>query len=152
MSRCQGQPQGQIHGSWWDIAKVLSADAKAAENDAALQAALDSYKTTIDALFEMTDEQKQAWSVIGGICNTNWDVDHPMTKVADGVFESGVLALNEGEEFKVRQGASWTVNFGSNGAIDGPNCVVETTGNYKVRLTILSETSRMALPVLRYRA
>ena len=38
-----GIPQGQIHGSWWDIAKVLGADAKAAASDADLQAALDAY-------------------------------------------------------------------------------------------------------------
>ena len=29
-----GIPQGQIHGSWWDIAKVLGAEAKAAADDA----------------------------------------------------------------------------------------------------------------------
>ena len=35
-----GQPQGQIHGSWWDIAKLLGADAKNAADEAALQLSL----------------------------------------------------------------------------------------------------------------
>ena len=134
-----GQPQGQIHGSWWDIAKVLGADAKAAKSDADLQTALEEYKAAIDALFQMTEEQKKAWSVIGGICGTAWDTDHPMTKVSDGVWESAALALNAGEEFKLRQGAAWDVQVGANGAVKTPevepaNITVETTGKYVIRL------------------
>ena len=134
-----GQPQGQIHGSWWDIAKVLGADAKAATSDADLQTALDTYKTTIDALFTMTDEQKQAWSVIGGICGTSWDTDFPMTKQEDGTFLSEALQLNAEESLKVRQGASWDVSYGASEgqyATDDGNLKVETTGTYYVKLTL----------------
>jgi arabinogalactan oligomer/maltooligosaccharide transport system substrate-binding protein len=46
-------PQGQIHGSWWDIAKVIGEDVKAATDDAGLQAALDNYFNKISALFEL---------------------------------------------------------------------------------------------------
>ncbi len=131
-----GQPQGQIHGSWWDIAKVLGADAKAAKNDADLQTALDEYKAAIDGLLKMTDEQKTAWGVIGGICGTSWDTDLPMTKKSDTVWESEPLDLNAGEEFKVRQGASWDVQCGLEGMGANPsNIVVETTGKFIVRLT-----------------
>ena len=136
-----GQPQGQIYGYWWDIAKVLGEDAKAAESAADLQASLDAYDFAINGLFQMTEEQKKAWSVIGNICGTNWDTDFAMTSKGGNVFESNVLALKAGEEFKCRQGASWAVNFGSDGKLDGINCVVETSGNYIVRLTIHSETS-----------
>ncbi|MCF0136625.1 MAG: extracellular solute-binding protein, partial [Lachnospiraceae bacterium] len=45
-------PQGQIHGSWWDLAKVIGDDIKAATDDAGLQAALDNYEAKINALFE----------------------------------------------------------------------------------------------------
>ena len=128
-----GQPQGQIHGSWWDIAKVLGADAKNATSDADLQAALEAYKTTIDGLFAMTEEQKNAWGVIGGICGTSWDTDFAMTEVSEGVYESSPLELKAGEEFKVRQGASWDVNFGVE--FNGANIVVEADGTYIVRLT-----------------
>ncbi len=140
-----GQPQGQIHGSWWDIAKVLGADAKAAASEADLKAALETYKATIDGLLTMSDEQKLAWSVIGSICGTNWDTDLPMTANGDNVWESEVLALNAGEEFKVRQGASWDVNFGVGGVAGGDNIVVEAAGNYIVRLTYDGTTANVEL-------
>ena len=127
-----GVPQGQIHGSWWDIAKVLGADAKAAKSEADLKAALEAYQTTIDGLFSMTDEQKNAWSVIGNICNTNWDTDFAMTEDPAGTYTSDVLELKAGQEFKVRQGASWDVNFGVE--FNGANVVVEADGKYKVQL------------------
>ena len=125
-------PQGQIHGAWWDIAKVLGADAKAATSDADLQTALTEYKAAIDALLTMTDEQKNAWGVIGGICGTSWDTDFPMTEGPDGTYTSEPLELKAGEEFKVRQGASWDVNFGVE--FNGANIVVEADGTYKVQL------------------
>ena len=104
--------QGQVHGSWWDIAKVITDDVKAATDDAGLKAALDNYYNKIAALFTMTQEEKEAWSVIGTICGTNWDTDIPMHETEKGVFESDPLELKAKEEFKVRQGASWDVNYG----------------------------------------
>jgi len=46
-------PQGQIHGSWWDIAKVIGDDVKAATDEAGLQAALDNYYDKIASLFTL---------------------------------------------------------------------------------------------------
>ena len=127
-----GIPQGQIHGGWWDIAKVLGADAKNAASEDDLKAALVSYQTAIDGLLSMTEEQKNAWGVIGGICGTNWDTDFAMTEGPDGTYTSDVLELKAGEEFKVRQGASWDVNFGVE--FNGANIVVEADGKYQVQL------------------
>ena len=42
-----GRPQGQVAGSWWDIVRVLGAEAKRAKDDAELQAALDRYNSDI---------------------------------------------------------------------------------------------------------
>ena len=127
-----GQPQGQIHGAWWDIAKVLGADAKNAKIDADLQAALDAYDAAIAGVLSMSDEEKNAWGVIGGICGTAWDTDFPMTEGPDGTYTSEPLNLKAGEEFKVRQGAAWDVNFGV--TFNGANIVVEADGTYKVQL------------------
>ncbi len=135
------QPQGNIHGSWWDIAKVLGSESRTANTDADLQLALDTYTATIEALFQKTDEELAAWSVIGTVNGTNWDTDLPMTEKSAGVYESAVYDFAAGNEFKCRQGGSWTVNFGADGKIDGANYVVETAGKYFVRLTIHSETS-----------
>ncbi|MBQ8579836.1 MAG: extracellular solute-binding protein [Oscillospiraceae bacterium] len=140
-----GQPQGQIHGSWWDIAKLLGAEAKAAASDADLQKALKDYEDAAKAVLSMTDDQKTAWSVIGSICGTNWDTDFAMTEDPAGTFTSDVLALKAGEEFKVRQGASWDVNYGANGEAGGANIVVEADGNYKVQLVINGDTATVAL-------
>ena len=68
-----------------------------------------------------------------------------MNPVSEGVWESDVLALEAGKEFKVRQGASWDVNFGVGGAPNGGNIVVETTGNYKVRFTYDGTTATIEL-------
>ena len=46
-------PQGQIHGSWWDVAKVIGDDVKAAQDEAGLQAALDNYRDKIASLFNL---------------------------------------------------------------------------------------------------
>ena len=127
-----GQPQGQIHGSWWDIAKVLGADAKNATSDGDLQTALDNYTAAITAVLSMSEEEKNAWGVIGGICGTSWDIDFPMTEGPAGTYTSEPLELHAGEEFKVRQGASWDVNFGVE--FNGANIAVEADGTYQVVL------------------
>ena len=61
------------------------------------------------------------------------------------MFESEPLELKAGEEFKVRQGASWDVNYGADGTIGGPNVVVEVDGTYIVRLTIDGEVGTIEL-------
>lgn len=127
-----GVPQGQIHGSWWDITKVLGADAKNAASEDDLKTALDNYTAAVESLFQMTDEQKNAWSVIGSLCGTNWDTDFTMTEGPDGTYTSEVLELKAGDEFKVRQGASWDVNFGVE--FNGANIVVEADGKYQIQL------------------
>ncbi len=124
--------QGQIHGAWWDIAKVLGAEAKAAKSDADLQTALDNYTKAVGDVLTMTDEQKEAWGVIGNICGTSWDVDFAMTKVDDTTWKSEVLELHAGEELKTRQGAAWDVNVGV--TYNGANVVVEADGQYIVQL------------------
>lgn len=132
-------PQGQIHGSWWDIAKVIGDDVKAAKDDAGLQAALDNYSAKINALFNMSDEEKNAFTVIGSINGDGWSVDIPMTKVSEGVWETETLTLTAGEEFKCRQGKSWDVAYPSS------NFVVETSGSYVIRLTVTGDSGTVEL-------
>ena len=146
-----GVPQGQIHGSWWDLAKVLGADAKNAADDAALQAALVTYETAINALLNMSEEEKLAWGAIGNINGTSWDTDNAMTKVEDGVWESDVIVFTAGQEFKLRRGADWNFQIGVTNGNTGENdtgyyvrmqasdpepgnIAVEVTGSYKIRL------------------
>ena len=46
-------PQGQIHGSWWDLAKVIGDEVREAQDDAGLQKALDNYEEKMAALFNL---------------------------------------------------------------------------------------------------
>lgn len=134
-----GVPQGQIHGSWWDLAKALGASAKAATSEEDLKTALSDYENAVQALFSMSDEQKNAWSLIGSICGTMWDTDISMTKIDDTTWESDAIELNAGEEFKIRKGAAWDVQVGADGVMKTPevepaNIVVETSGKFVVQM------------------
>ena len=135
-------PQGQIHGSWWDIAKVYATAAKEATSDDDLKAALQSYENSIQSLFSMSAEEREAFTVIGSINGDGWSVDLPMTKQDDGTWLTDeAYAMDAGVEFKVRQGKAWDVAYG----VDGNNFVVETAGTYKVKLTLNGEEGTVEL-------
>ncbi len=138
--------QGSIHGSWWDIAKLLATNAKEASSDADLQSALEEYETTIQALFSMSDEEMKAFSLIGSFGGYNWDTDVPMTEGPEGTW-TAEQEFKAGDEFKIRQGASWDVNFGADGAADGANVVIEADGTYVVTLVYDSAAGTATLTV-----
>ena len=134
------RPQGQIHGSWWDIAKVIATSIK---EGTAIDVALSDYQKSMEALFTMSDDVLNAWTVIGTIGGSNWTDDLPMTEQEDGTWKSNeAYAIGDSDEFKVRQGKSWTNNFGMNDdgtpAPDGPNANLAklgaAAGNYYIVL------------------
>ena len=120
-------PQGQIHGSWWDIAKVIADDVKAATDEAGLQAALDNYHDKIAGLFNLSEEVKNGWTVIGTVNGSNWNEDFTMIKNANGEWMSPAYTMTAGTEFKVRQGLSW------DNAFPAANYVVEADGTYVIK-------------------
>ncbi len=129
-------PQPNIHGSWWDIAKVIATDIKTSDgSEAALKAALQKYEDSIAAVFEMSDDVKNAWTVIGNIGDSNWDVDFPMTADGDVWTSNDAFAMTAASsEFKVRQGKSWDVNYGADATLNGDNIKPEADGTYYVQL------------------
>jgi arabinogalactan oligomer/maltooligosaccharide transport system substrate-binding protein len=136
-------PQGQIHGSWWDTSKAIGEDVQNSDgSDAQLQAALDTYKSKIDGIFTMSDEVKNAFTVIGAVGGSMWDKDFPMTETAPGVWKSNdKFDLKAGDELKCRQGLSWDVSFGNG----GDNFKVEKDGNYTIVLTLDGDTGNVSL-------
>ncbi len=132
------KPQGNVHGSWWDISKAIGAGIKESTGtDEELKNILQKYYDDCNAVFNMTSDEKSAMSVIGALCGTNWDTDFAMTRTAEAgapTYYSEALELKAGNELKVRQGGSWDVNFGADGEINGPNLVVEADGYYFVKL------------------
>ncbi len=142
--------QGQIHGSWWDIAKVIGDDVQAAEDEAGLQGALDSYYDKIAGLFTLSDDVKYGYTVIGmyneadGFFFTDysdgketWTADLAMVKGEDGIWRTEAYAIPAGTEFKVRQGRSWDV------AYPGDNFKVEADGTYIIAFDEAAEEVRL---------
>ena len=138
-------PQGNIAGVYWDNASALGAVAKNAANEAELQTGLDNYKAAIDAYLSLTPEQREAFTVIGGIKNTGWGTDFEMKQDPAGTWTSvEAFDLNAGDEFKVRQGMDWKVAYGDNASnadtsvptSDKANYKVETAGKYYIQLVL----------------
>ncbi len=130
-------PQGQIHGSWWDIGKVYATTARTATTDQELLDALAAYQSSIEALISMPVDEKEAFTVIGAFAGTNWDTDIAMVQNPEGTWYSDVIDFAAGDEFQVRQGKSWDVQFGAvgdDGLSTKNNFVVETAGKYFVKL------------------
>ncbi len=54
-------PQPNIHGSWWDIAKVITTDIRESDgSDEALKAALQKYEDSLSAVFNTTGTESAA--------------------------------------------------------------------------------------------
>ena len=142
-------PQGQIHGSWWNISKVIADDVKAATDDAGLQQALDNYKEKIDALFSLN-----GYILVGVWCD--WDnsntayqmeqADSLLTITLD-VPENGYMGG------RIVPAGKWDTDFGysqvtegkdlldpaqdpANGGNNDNNIVFAAPGNYTVTLDI----------------
>lgn len=132
-------PQGNIHGSWWDIARQLGIEAQSASNDEDLRDSLDKYDEEIHNLFK---EKVKTWSLIGDLMDSNWAYDFPMHQVSPGVWETDVLTLAYGNMFRLRYGGSWEYQIGANGKvkwdkinmIDPESVVSEVDGKYIIRL------------------
>ena len=125
------RPQGQIHGSWWDIAKVIATSLK---EGMAIETALANYQTSMEALFTMSDEVLKAWTVVGTIGDSEWGkIDLVMIEQEDGTWKSEVAyEIGDTDEFKVRQGKSWDNNYGMNddgsAAFNGANVTLAKLG------------------------
>jgi arabinogalactan oligomer/maltooligosaccharide transport system substrate-binding protein len=135
-------PQGQIHGSWWDIAKLLGVVAETATTDEELQAGLDDYQNSINGLFTMDESTLNAFTIIGAFGGYNWDTDVAMTEDPAGTW-TATVDFKAGDEFKVRQGLSWDVNFGADGVAGGDNVVIDADGTYLVTLVYDGENATL---------
>ena len=127
-------PQGQIHGSWWDIAKVIATDVKATDgSDAQLQAALDAYAAKLADIFEV-----HPWGIVGSMAASNWSTNIEMTQNANGTWEI-TYEFAQNDEFKVRCGGDWdtfntlalTLPTGME-QLSGGNIKVNVAGAYKL--------------------
>ncbi len=127
--------QGQIHGSWWDISKVVGTSLKTAgTDDDSIKAVLQTYKDAVDGVLKMSPAEKRAWTVVGSIAeetDVSWNTDLAMTEDPTNTWTSRAVTLTEGDEFKVRMGKSWDLSVGR----DGGNFKVtaEEAGSKKIK-------------------
>lgn len=132
--------QGQISGGWWDIAKAIATNVENATDEKGLQDALDIYKEALAGIIDMPEDEATAMTVIGAIAGTNWDTDFEMTQKPEGTwYTTEPIELKKGDEFKVRMGKSWDVNFGADNKLNGPNVVVEEDGWYFIKVVVNAE-------------
>lgn len=146
--------QGNISGAWWDIAKVIPANLKDSDGtDDGFKACLQQYQDACAAVCNMTSDEKSVWSAIGTLGGTNWDTDFDMKRAAsDGdavFFTAEPIAMKAGEEYKVRQGHSWDVNFGVDGARDGANIVCDEDGYFFVKLVPAADNSTATVELVK---
>ncbi len=154
-------PQGNIHGGWWDIAKLLGTASKEAKSEKDLQDALDTYDASIDKFERMTEEEMSAFGIVGAIASLagvkenlcagqtewkDWNTDLAMNKSEDGLTWTSVVpvVLAVGDAFQVRQGQAWDVQYGAIGddgystkdnfAIDASNA-----GTYYIKLVLVKD-------------
>ena len=140
-----GIPQGQIEGMWWDTAKVLGAAAKAATSETDMQTALTNYDKAIEEFLKLPPEVRRAWTVIGNVGGANWDTDFTMTEGPENTWTSVAIEMKAGQMFKVRQGLSWTNNYGAEGKFNSSdNILVEADGTYQVVFVWDGDTSHDA--------
>lgn len=132
------EPQRPVHDNWWVIAGGLAEKAMFANTDEDIKRALNSYEGEITDLIQISESE--SWSVIGDIMGTLWDQDFFLKFKGSNVYESDTLALYQGQEFKIRKGKNWAVNFGPEGYNSVTNFVVEESGNYVVRITVISDS------------
>lgn len=137
-----GTPQGQIDGSWWDIAKVIGTGAKEAalDDEVALKAVLDKYDADITAVINKDDSDANRWTVIGAINGDSWTKDIDMKEKPAGTWTTSVLYLTENTQFKVRKGQKWGEDTGATVAgseyvitLEGGNAQITTTGLYLIQ-------------------
>ena len=79
-------------------------------------------------MFTISDDVKNAFTVIGSINGDGWTLDLPMTQDGDIWTSDEAYSMDAGTEFKCRQGKAWDVSYPAD------NFVVEAAGTYKVQL------------------
>ena len=134
--------QGQIHGSWWDVSKVVGSSLQTADGtDEAIQKVLDTYKAALDEIINASPEAKRAFTVIGNFATAptdgwaSWSSDLAMNENPTNTWTSPAITLAVGDSFKCRQGKSWDVCYGRGDDKDGNTVIKEgEAGSKKIQL------------------
>lgn len=124
---------GSVWGNWNDSV-VLARDGKQDPETAMKEGAAKIRALIANPLTGMVNIPGSYQAAAG--CSGDWQPDcaaTQMTKGDDGLWRSGPFTLPAGDyEYKVALDGSWTTNYGSDGAQDGPNYKLSLTAETKV--------------------
>jgi hypothetical protein len=96
----------------------------------------DEIETVLRKFKPLEDESAaDTWSLIGTICDTNWEKDFPMVETKPGVWTSAVLPMKAGDEYKFRANEDRSANVGQGGQ-DGANFVADRAGSFILTLDL----------------
>ncbi len=131
---------GQYNVNYWDDVVVYGhiVNYKGNTPETAQGAALYSLNGITEPFVPVSSE---GWSVIGTIQGHNWDYDIPMYQCYESGGLYALIYYRQGDEFKLRQKADWTVNRGAdtggnaggfNAIQDGANITLPGEGFYEI--------------------
>ena len=132
---------GSVWGSWND-AVVLARDAKLDPETAMTDGATQIRNLIANPLTGMVNVPGSYQAQAG--CPGDWQPECAVTAMTlgdDGLWQSGPFNLTAGDyEFKIALDGSWTTNYGSDGAQDGPNYTLTLDSDSAVSFVYDPET------------
>jgi maltose/maltodextrin transport system substrate-binding protein/arabinogalactan oligomer/maltooligosaccharide transport system substrate-binding protein len=133
---------GSVWGAW-NSGVTLALTGEMAAADAMADTVSQINDLILGALAGMVNVPG-SWQAAGAGCGSDWDPACPtsaLTDNGDGTF-SGTFTIPAGDyEFKIALDGSWAVNYGSDGAQDGPNYTLSLAADSTVTFTYDSETN-----------
>jgi len=125
---------GSVWGSWTDAITLSARDGKQ-DVPTALKEGADKIRNLIaNPLTGMVNVPGSYQAAAG--CSGDWQPECATTALTmgdDGKYHSGPFTLPAGDyEYKVALDGSWTTNYGSDGAQDGPNYTLSLTAETNV--------------------
>jgi len=139
---------GSVWGNW-DSGVVLARDGKQDPETAMTEAATKIRNLIANPLTGMVNVPGSYQAAAG--CDGDWLPDcaaTAMTMGDDGKYHSGPFTLPAGDyEYKVALDGSWTTNYGSDGAQDGPNYTVSLTADSSVSFVYDPETNLVEIVI-----
>lgn len=133
---------GAVWGSWADSFSLILTQEQTAEE--ALTTGAAQIRDLIGGAAAGMVNVPGSWQAASGACEGDWDPaceGSALTDNEDGTF-SGTFDIPAGEyEVKVALDGAWTVNYGVDGELDGPNYMFTLDEDSTVTFTYDSETN-----------
>jgi len=140
---------GSVWGAWTDAITLSARDGKQDVPTAMTEGANKIRDLIANPLTGMVNVPGSYQAAAG--CPGDWQpecADTAMTQGDDGLWHSGPFTLPAGDyEYKIALDGSWTTNYGSDGAQDGPNYTVTLDAESSVSFAYDPETKLVEIVI-----